>query len=321
MQAQLLMKDRTLLPEQEAQLLLSLFKNIRPFVWDSSDLKPAPNCALRGSLFGIVEKKAAPFKNKIVYQDEVLTIHYDGPQLGQCDFDVWLQILHLVGRRFFESAGKTIQISFNPTTFMRSINRVYGKRDQIGSSDREWLVTSLRRLKGTFTFQDTRHSKGKMVSLIHDVEWDDREKNLQVEVNRSVGWLFFRGCTFLSMKARKALTTDELALWLYSFILSCKTDRADKHFFYSVEKLRAMSRTSISSKEVRKFKYKIAVKLRKIMKIKSDDDFYHWRWDKSILHVFYTKDQYVSWGMKEGMHIEQLFSEHKMLLAELEKSG
>lgn len=321
MQLQLFTQNSALSPEQEAQFLLHLFRNIRSYVWDSSHLKPAPNCALRGSLFGIVEKKAAPFKNKLVYEDDELTIHYDGPQLGQCDFDVWLQIIHLAGRRLFESDGKTIQLSFNPTTFMRSINRVYGERKQIGRNDREWLVASLRRLKGTFTFQNKKYPKGKMASLIHDVEWDDRERNLEVEVNRSIGWLFFRGSTFLSMKTRKALVTDELALWLYSFILSCKTGRGDRHFFYSIEKLRAMSRTSISSKDVRKFKYKVGSKMKKIMKIKSDDDFYHWRWERNVLHVFYCQDQYVTWGREKGMSLEQIHREHIDLLACSEKSG
>jgi hypothetical protein len=251
-------------------------------------LNPAPNVALRGPLFGVMPKGVEKIVKKI-YEDKEYTVRYAGEPLSQADFDVWMELLRRTVVDLKKSGERIVFIEVVPSEFMASIGRVGGKRKNLGKNDRDWLLNSLRKLKGTLTITTPTFSKGWMTSPVHDVEWNDYK--IRIEVNRSIAWLFLAGVTYLDGKTNRALGRDELARWLANYIASHHDEKVGRHLFNTLETLRIKCGSAYPEKELRKLKCQLNKKLVKLGKIRAQIRFHSWDWDGDVLHVFYNANQ------------------------------
>jgi len=274
-----------------------------PHFWKLENMRPAPNPALRGNLFGLTPRGSEEYlKDFQVYSDERMTVTYDGFALGQADLDVWLRIIQIAGQRFIDSKPKSIIIDIRPSEFLKEIGREGGKSGRLGKNDREWLVRSLKRLCGVITLRTPDDKKGIIGGLIKSAAWNDDQDRLIVEVDNVVGYLFSAQYTMLSTHVRKQLLGDDLSLWLHAFIMAHKAPRS--RFFYNVETLMLRCRSRIA--EPRKFKYKVTQKMERLMELDPKiRGFHSWLWEKNTLHVFYTKESAESY-VPGGTAQEQL---------------
>ena len=267
------------------------FLSVNPLHWVSDKKRPAPNPIIRGSLFGVLPKQQSTqaLSNFLVYEDKNIQINYTGPALGQADLDVWLNIVRKIGPRFAEGDKNSV-LEFTPGSFLREIGRTGGVHKRLGKNDRDWLYASLVKLTGTITIATTDAKRGITGGLIRRVAWNDDADKILVDVDNTFGPLFAGGYTCLNPYVRSELKGDDLALWLYAFINSHSCPHAE--FFYGLETLMERSRTRIE--EPRKFKYRVAQKMKKLMALSQEErGFYDWLWDipGTVLRVFFSEVQ------------------------------
>lgn len=272
---------------------------VHGYLWKSKSLRPAPNPVLRGGLFGVSRRgSSAQVKDYLVYEDKNIIITYDGWELGQPDLDVWLALVQKAGQRFLDQTVRSITVELTPSEFLREIGRMGGKHERIGRADRDWLVDSLKRLKGVITIKTPDDKKGRMGGLIDDVYWNDDRNRIVVEVNNIIGYLFAGGYSCINMDVRKKLMGDDLSLWLHNFITSHKS-HGTSGMFYSLQKIQEKCRSTM--KEMRYFRHLLLKKMERIMQTKTSEDFYEYEVTKdNILWAFYSKSQYFKWCSENG---------------------
>lgn len=287
-------KQGRLLADPKARKEQMPFLSVNPMHWISDTKRPAPNPVIRGSLFGILPKQQAAqgLSNFLVYEDKNFQISYTGQALGQADLDVWLNIVRKIGQSFAEGDKSTI-LEFTPSSFLKEIGRTGGVHKRLGRNDRDWLYASLVKLTGTITISTPDAKRGITGGLIRRVAWNDDADKILVDVDNTFGPLFVGGYTCLNPYVRAELKGDDLALWLYAFINSHSGPHTE--FFYGLETLMERSRTKIE--EPRKFKYRVAQKMKKLMELsKEERGFYDWLWEPgNVLRVFFSEAQMHKW--------------------------
>ena len=105
-------------------------------VWPET-MSACPSCVLRSALFGVVRRgwrKAVEGAEIAAWKG--VTIRYTGWRLDQGDLDVWKAVLRLATN---QALGEPLY--FTESGLLRDTGRQYGKRNK------EWLWSSLRRLK------------------------------------------------------------------------------------------------------------------------------------------------------------------------------
>lgn len=173
-------------------------------------VRGAPNAFLRSALFAAVQGKTRKVfkKRTLLASTENCQVRFQGVQLDQSDFDVWMQILHLARNQL-----PGFPVTFNGHELLKALNRGIGKGQYV------WLADSIARLGGALvelTFQG-RHTFGDHLLRYYR---DEVSQHYVVELTEEMSRLFLTGYTHLEWTQRQALMRKPLTLWLHGFLCS-----------------------------------------------------------------------------------------------------
>ena len=173
-------------------------------------VRGAPNAFLRSALFAAVQGKTRKVfkKRTLLASTENCQVRFQGVQLDQSDFDVWMQILHLARNQL-----PGFPVTFNGHELLKALNRGTGKGQYV------WLADSIARLGGALvelTFQG-RHTFGDHLLRYYR---DEVSQHYVVELTEQMSRLFLTGYTHLEWTQRQALMRKPLTLWLHGFLCS-----------------------------------------------------------------------------------------------------
>jgi hypothetical protein len=195
--------------------------------WDGSG--GVPNPFARSALFSATRVSSRRLLNQRVASLSNYTIRVTGPQLIQADLEVWMRAVELARH------GEPVQI--NRRAFLERLDR------STGSSDREWLARSLKRLSechidvsvnGKPRFAG-RLLKSLRIQKRSQQASDLNAREIELDVDPSMATLFRDGTTQIRFSAWTKLRGDPLASWLLGFYLS-----HEKPFDIKVETLQRL---------------------------------------------------------------------------------
>ena len=197
-------KDKTNAGEQ---LTLPLWANVD---------RAAPSQIVRSSLFGIVKKgRRKMMKGEEIASWSGTTITYQGEQLGQGDFDAWLQCLEIAKNR-----GVDEDIQFEAKDFLAAIGKPHG------ASQYKWLNTTLDRIvSGHLRVFEA----GKLTYSGHLIDrFRSKNRIYLLRINSELADLFDSSYTRILLETRLALKSD-LAKWMHSYVSSHRATPHSPH--------------------------------------------------------------------------------------------
>ncbi|MBS1211672.1 MAG: TrfA protein [Proteobacteria bacterium] len=173
-------------------------------------VRGAPNVFLRSALFAAVQGKTRKVftKRTLLASTENCQVRFQGVQLDQSDFDVWMEILHLARNQL-----PGFPVTFRGRELLKAMNRGTGNKQY------QWLADSVARLGGALvelTFQG-RHTFGDHLLRYYR---DESSQRYVVELTDEMTRVFLTGYTHLEWTERQALMRKPLTLWLHGFICS-----------------------------------------------------------------------------------------------------
>ncbi|HEJ2342298.1 TPA: plasmid replication initiator TrfA [Pseudomonas aeruginosa] len=186
----------------------------------AEEIREAPNEILRSALFTVGNKNRPRrhIKNEDIAVYGNCRIQYNGEELRQDDFDLWLEILHLA-----RNVDLDQRIYFNVLDMKKELGYPYGAKHT------ERLKTNLLRLKTTSVIvHSDRLGRGVSLSLVRKFEYSDeegasRDDEWYVELEPEMTILFGGGVYSTRIeKEQRMKLKGNLAKWLHAFYGSHK---------------------------------------------------------------------------------------------------
>lgn len=192
------------------------------------DKSGMPHKWTRSSLFMSISsgRRAKYVKTRLASRDD-LTLVYTGEQLDMADNDVFLHTLRLAQ---FKPVGE--QNYFVRSQFLEAIGR------SVGTTSYKWLKDSLQRLASATLFIENADGDGKMLRLIKDLSWKQKNEEFWIALDPEIANFFGQHeLAHIDFTARLELKAP-LAKWLQNYASSHRL--GDWHCV-SVENLRVWS--------------------------------------------------------------------------------
>ncbi len=291
-----------LLNDQLSKKLDSIKKNIidtlpeDPLPNWGEGMSAIMNALARSSTFSPVEKgernvigSRLPVK---ISSQNGYDITFSGPQLDEADRDVYLQIT-----KIYSGITPGLSCKISVRDFLKGIKR------NVGTSDRTWLIESLKRLaevRLNIKASAARFDTGTIGIL----NFRARDENENGENNGLISFsipsefigYFLKEYTKIPLDKRLALkgSGSQLAKWLHSYIYSHSTP-----FPIKVKTLKELSDSKISNINIFRYSLKKALEL-----LKNNNDIVDWKIEKGndLVFIYRKKEdvyqQYLQLGIQ-----------------------
>lgn len=178
-------------------------------LWPDS-VRGVPNTVLRGSLFGVSQRRAVAKKRELLAAVEGIEIRFKGERFNQTDLDLWEMLLHLARQ---QPLGNRVE--FSAHSLLKELGR-----DTAGK-EHEKLKEDIARLRsGTVEVTWTEEGKTFGGGLVSDYFRDEVTQRYVVVFDQKMLGLYEGGYSYVNWEQRQALGNNSLAKWLHGFYAS-----------------------------------------------------------------------------------------------------
>lgn len=178
-------------------------------LWPDS-VRGVPNAVLRGSLFGVSQRRAVARKRELLAAVDGIEVRFKGERFNQTDLDLWEMLLHLARQ---QPLGNRVE--FSSHSLLKELGR-----DTAGK-EHEKLKEDIARLRsGTVEVTWTEEGKTFIGGLVEKAFRDEVTQRYVVVFDEKMLSLYEGGYSYVNWEQRQALGNNNLAKWLHGFYAS-----------------------------------------------------------------------------------------------------